>query len=279
VRPALPTNRIRKVLLSVLAFGLVALPAGAQSGGPRTTNTYNGHFLAPAPSVTSVGGIGASHLPPPLPSVTSLPNYSQYHPYHNGGSYRNRYSYNGRGYYGGWAYVAPYYYPVDPSGYGYDYVGAGPDLYSGPPIDPNDPTLHMIVEQPPIDPYSYGRPPEAQAYAAPQPPAAQPVPTSAKDDVKPGEPTVLVLRNGKQQEVTNYAIMGDTLYIFDGGKKKIALADLDIPATVKANDDRGLEFKMPPTAPKKTATTPAPQSTKPDATSGGTPPNIATLMQ
>ena len=40
---------------------------------------------------------------------------------------------------------------------------------------------------------------------------------------------MLVFRNGKQQEVTNYAIMGDSLYVFDQARKKIALADLDIP--------------------------------------------------
>ena len=35
--------------------------------------------------------------------------------------------------------------------------------------------------------------------------------------------------------------------------KKISLADLDVPATVKANDDRGMEFKVPAQkpAPKK----------------------------
>ena len=39
-------------------------------------------------------------------------------------------------------------------------------------------------------------------------------------EVKPGEPTVLVFRNGKQQEVTNYAIMGDSLYVFDQGAEE-----------------------------------------------------------
>ncbi len=82
-------------------------------------------------------------------------------------------------------------------------------------------------------------------------------------EAKPGEPTVLVFRDGHQQEVTNYAIMGDSVYVFDKGHKKIALADLDVPATVKANDDRGLEFKVPaPPAQKKNST--VPQSTSPD---------------
>ena len=272
MRPSSSSERLRIVVLAFVAFGLTALPATAQrNGGPPTTNIYNGHFLAPAPSVTSIGGIGASHLPPPLPSVTSLPNYNfQYH-YGYGRYNSNRYShYNGRGYYGGWTYAVPYYYPADSSAYGYDYVGAGPDLYSGPPLGPNDPMLHMIVE-PPAG--AYGPPPDEPAYAPPPP--SQPVSTPAPE-VKPGEPTVLVFRGGKQQEVTNYAIMGDTLYVFDQGKKKIALADIDIPATVKANDDRGMEFKVPPMPKKKMTSTPTPQSSTPE-TNDGHPPNIAAL--
>ncbi len=274
MRPLISVERL-KIVVVTLFLGLIPNPpASAQHGGPPTSNTYNGHFLAPAPSVTSIGGIGASHLPPPLPSVTSLPNYNfQYH-YGYGRYNSNRYSHNnGRGYYGGWSYAVPYYYPADTSAYGYDYVGAGPDLYSGPPLGPNDPMLHMIVEQPPDG--RYGPPPDERAYV--QPPAPQPLSTPAPE-VKPGEPTVLVFHNGKKQEVTNYAIMGDTLYVFDDGRKKIALADLDLPATVKANDDRGMEFKVPPTPKKKTATTPAPQSTTPDSSSDSKPPNIAALL-
>jgi hypothetical protein len=46
--------------------------------------------------------------------------------------------------------------------------------------------------------------------------------------------------------------MGQTVYVFDEHTKKIALADLDLSATIKANDERGLEFKVPPpTAVKK----------------------------
>jgi hypothetical protein len=236
---------------------------------------YNGSRPGGSAPVPHFSGPPIPTGAPPVPGYN--PGYS-YH-YHYGPYFNGSYG-GGRGSRGGgWAYVVPYYYPADDSAYGYDYVGAGegPDLYSGPPVGPNDPTLHMIVEQPPVDPYSYGPPP---GYAAAQPPAAPaPAPApSVNNDVKPGEPTVLVFRNGKQQEVTNYAIMGDTLYVFDGGKKKIALADLDIPATVKANDDRGMEFKVPPSQ-KKKATTPAPQSAKPDGTSDGTPPNIAAVIQ
>ena len=63
---------------------------------------------------------------------------------------------------GGWGLQpSPYYYiPIGGYGYGpdydYDYVG-GPDMYSGPPVGPNDPTLHIVVEQPPAQSYRGAR--------------------------------------------------------------------------------------------------------------------------
>ena len=133
-------------------------------------------------------------------------------------------------------------------GYGYDYVG-GPELYSGPPIGPNDPIMHMVVEQPParVIPVRRHRMPRQ---APPDYQSNQRSPEqSAARDAKPNEPSVLVFRDGHQQEVSNYAIMGQTVYVFDKRTQKIALADLDVPATIKANDDRGLEFKIPPQKP------------------------------
>jgi hypothetical protein len=191
----------------------------------------------PPPSVTSLGSARYSSLPPP--SVTSMGPYVRgLHPYP---PYSNR-PYRGYGYSrGGWAYAAPYYYiPYGDYGYDYDYVG-GPDTYSGPPMGPNDPTLHIIVEQPPVQ--SYHAAPEEARVATP-PPVVQEQPSPARE-AKPREPTVLVFRDGHQQEVSNYAIMGQTVYVLDDRTQKIPLANLDVSATVKANDDRGMEFKIP----------------------------------
>jgi len=236
----------------IILLILMAMPAAAQIYmHPHTTTTVGGHTLAPAPSVTSVGGM---HMPPPAPSVTSIPNYG--YKYHNGTYNGGRYNHGG---YAGWAYSIPYYYPVDTSAYGYDYVGAGgPDLYSGPPLGQYDPTLHIVAEQPPAKPY---------VVRMPEPVASETRPAKPLPDDKPGDPTMLVFRDGKRQEVNSYAIMGDSLFVFDQGRKKIALADLDIPATTKANDDRGVEFRLPPTTKKKAAMTITvpPSSTTPDA--------------
>ena len=62
-------------------------------------------------------------------------------------------------------------------------------------------------------------------------------------------PTVLVFRDGHSLEVRNYAIVGETLWSFIGQRtQKIPLSQLDLAATVKANDDRGVTFTVPATS-------------------------------
>jgi hypothetical protein len=58
-------------------------------------------------------------------------------------------------------------------------------------------------------------------------------------------PTVLVFRDGHQQEVENYAIAGNKLIVVGDKTERIQLSDLDLNATAKANEDRGVDFKMP----------------------------------
>ena len=58
--------------------------------------------------------------------------------------------------------------------------------------------------------------------------------------------TVLVFRDGRKQEVQNYAIVGQTLWNFaPQHTEKISIAALDLDATVKANDERGVTFRLP----------------------------------
>jgi hypothetical protein len=62
----------------------------------------------------------------------------------------------------------------------------------------------------------------------------------------PAPPTVLVYRDGHRQEVRDYAIVDKTLYVLsDRTAKKIALDTIDLDATVKANEDRGVTFTVP----------------------------------
>lgn len=58
--------------------------------------------------------------------------------------------------------------------------------------------------------------------------------------------TVLVFRDQHKEEIQNYAIVGNTLWNFAAQHtQKIPLADLDLAATTKANDDRGVIFRLP----------------------------------
>jgi hypothetical protein len=58
--------------------------------------------------------------------------------------------------------------------------------------------------------------------------------------------TVLVFRDQHKEEIQNYAIVGQTLWNFSAQRtKKIPISDLDVPATTKANDERGVTFRLP----------------------------------
>src|SRR5712691_10341804 len=58
--------------------------------------------------------------------------------------------------------------------------------------------------------------------------------------------TILVFRDGRRSEVQNYAIVGQTLWVFSEQRaRKIPVSDLDLAATKKANAERGVEFLLP----------------------------------
>jgi hypothetical protein len=81
---------------------------------------------------------------------------------------------------------------------------------------------------------------------APKAAAPPPAPAEAPEPAAPQPATVLVFKDGHKSEVQNYAIVGETLFDFtDGRSRKIRLADLDLAATNKANDDRGVDFQVP----------------------------------
>ncbi len=71
-------------------------------------------------------------------------------------------------------------------------------------------------------------------------------PASAQQGSPILPPTVLVYRDQHRQEVQNYAIVGQTLWNFTAHHtEKIPLADLDLAATAKANDEQGITFRVP----------------------------------
>lgn len=74
-------------------------------------------------------------------------------------------------------------------------------------------------------------------------------------------PAVLVFRDGHRQEVSSYSIIGPALYasgsFWTNGywTQKVLLADLDLSATLRANQERGVKFVLP-SAPDQVVTRP-----------------------
>jgi len=73
--------------------------------------------------------------------------------------------------------------------------------------------------------------------------AQTPRPSPHAEENDESDPTKLVFRDRHTEEIQNYAIVGQTLWVFTGDRtRKIMLADLDLPATRKVNLDRGINF-------------------------------------
>ncbi|MGC2194239.1 MAG: hypothetical protein WA628_06160 [Terriglobales bacterium] len=59
-------------------------------------------------------------------------------------------------------------------------------------------------------------------------------------------PVVLVFLDKRIQEVRNYAVANEMLVVLDGNRrKKYPLADIDLAATMRLNDERGVDFQVP----------------------------------
>jgi hypothetical protein len=84
---------------------------------------------------------------------------------------------------------------------------------------------------------------ESQSAQAPASSAA-PAKSQSHDN---GPPTTLVFRDGKRVETQNYAIVGNTLWLMadNGHMQKVLLSELDREATLKSNEDRGVDFRVP----------------------------------
>jgi|HubBroStandDraft_5_1064220.scaffolds.fasta_scaffold128836_2 hypothetical protein len=73
-----------------------------------------------------------------------------------------------------------------------------------------------------------------------------PPPPHPSERTEAADPTVLIFRDQHQQEIQNYAIVGQTVWVFaPQHTQKIPLSDLDIPATTRINDERGVDFRVP----------------------------------
>jgi hypothetical protein len=148
----------------------------------------------------------------------------------------------------GYGYGYPYY--------AYPYAGGGIDPYwwwdSGSSYDPDrerEIALANEMNEQSLDEQRMRQQSDQDIY---EPAAQRPQPARQSNnnnsdnnsDIVP--PTVLVFRDQHKKEVQNFAIVGETVWIFAPQRtEKIPLSDLDLAATAKANDDRGVDFHIP----------------------------------
>ena len=59
-------------------------------------------------------------------------------------------------------------------------------------------------------------------------------------------PTILVFRDGRRSEVHNFALVGQTLWVFTEQRaRKMPVSDLDVESTKEVNAGRGVDFRLP----------------------------------
>lgn len=229
--------------LALLVAGLVFLPtsASAQINGapPSVTSTnFGGHFNSTPgipPSVTSIGPKGlqpGNQFVPITPLFPVNPNPPLFQKGHHR---RSNAFFPG----GGVVYVP---YPVDG-----EYQADDPQAAPNPPDDERGgPTIFDRRGSGQAAPNAYmegyPRPRRTQPEAESAPPVEP-----AQEPVADQPQTVLIFKNGHQAEVQNYAVVGSFLYdLTPGHHRKIPIADLDVNATAKQNDDLGISFQLPP---------------------------------
>jgi len=91
---------------------------------------------------------------------------------------------------------------------------------------------------------------EHQASKPPAPQPAPPPPPPTRAPEPPPPPIALVLRDGHRLNILSYALVRQTLLVLgDQSSAKIALSELDLDATQRANPGRVLLFNQPEVKP------------------------------
>lgn len=222
---------VQRVILAPLAL-LATLPLLLVSSSPAQNNgvtSSSAHAVsAPSSSPRGSANSGVTSNKPLHPSKAPTTNNGQ--PQHNVATGVFYYSY---------IYAVPVPYPVsvDDNGAPGD---TDPDYQGGPPVfDRRGSGPNSYI--PPSSDLSTAELQEQEEAAANA--------DSNPDPDPPPVPTTLIFKDGHQLEVENYAIVGQTLYdLTPGHPRKIALVDLDLPATQKQNNDHGITFDLPPQA-------------------------------
>jgi hypothetical protein len=228
------------VILSAICaaqFGSSSAASSSGAGGHAATGAVPSATGAVRPFTGTVApGTG------PVRPTTGGPNFATGVPdsrvtFHGtnptSSEHRHHRDHSGKGAATAYGYAVPYAYPIDagaPEENSDTDDDADANYQGGPTVfDRRGSGEDSYV--PPVDP-------------VPTPHAGQ-----LAEDTPPQPPTLVVFKDGHTVELGNYAIVGANLFdLTPGHPRKIALADLDLEATRKQNDDRGISFQLPPTS-------------------------------
>lgn len=250
-------NRLAIAILGTAIFATAILtpPLGAQIRAAGTAPGTIGIGTMPAPSGVGMSGIGRS-------GAGFAGGPARFHRGHSFGRSAILLPY-------------PYYY----SDYGYDpeeatnrqmvVVPVAAPVQPAPPAPPLEPLLiewqgdhfeRMTLSQKASDKEQSG-PDHATksadhtsapgASSASTRPARKVAAQTPREPARKLPPAVLVFRDGRTEEVSSYTIMSGTIYskadYWTSGSwtRKIQIADLDVPATLKLNHEHGLNFVLP----------------------------------
>jgi hypothetical protein len=234
------------VSITTLAVSLSAMGQG--NGMPSNGSGTTVHGVPPSVTSFGFGGQRGFHGVPA--SVTSLnfgnPPLRNNQGIHQGPFFGPR-RHRNRGFVSPFysnVVAVPYAYPVYVDDTGVDDSMEQEDYRGGPTIfDRRGPGTSEYVRTGRRD-RDRDRDRDETNYRATAPP--EPAPQA---EIANQPRTVLVFKDGHQREILNYAIVGSTLFdLSDGLTRKVALAELDLPATVKQNDERGVDFQLPASA-------------------------------
>jgi hypothetical protein len=164
---------------------------------------------------------------------------------------------------------APYFYSDYDYGYGYD---SEPGMAEAPPPQiiaqaAQEGSPAPVLEAPEslvlelhgdhwVRVTNYGESqsqpePEHASNLASTVPAANPRRTQAAEPPSELPPAALVFRDGHEEAIGKYMIVGATIYTsadyWSSGSwtRKVQIAELDVPATLKLNQERGARFSLP----------------------------------
>ena len=252
---------LNRFAITILATAILISPVNAQIRGTGATPGAMGTGATPGASGVGRSGFG----------VTGTAGSAE-HGFVGGPTRFHRAHSSGRS---GIQLLYPYYY----SDYGYDSEGAAQPQVVVVTAAPAQPAL----PEPPPEPLliewqgdHFERMTPSQKTSAKEQDGPD---YSAKSEVRPSTPrspssgssrpaqkvaaqlpresarelplAVLVFRDGRTEEVSSYTIMSGTIYskadYWTSGSwtRKIQIADLDVPATLKLNQGRGLNFVLP----------------------------------